>query len=671
MLQGGAHLPGVQRVDPSVGLEDGEQRRRIGHALPHVVVGRVGVQPGELVGLLGGAVLDVPRRAQAEQLVADHVEQRRRADHRGVQLGALGQGRADQQAAVGAAGDGQLRGRGHAGGDEVLGRRVQVVEDVLLVGEHPGPVPLLALLAAAAQLGDGVRAARLDPAQDGRGVTGGHRDAEAAVAVQDGGARALGAGKGDHQHVDLAAVGRAVGHLLGVDGGYLDGAGGGGPERRLAGAGVVALDARRRGVVGVAEPGLVAALGTLADAADGAQPGSRHLADALAGDQVVHRDLADRVAGPADEHDRPVEAVEDREVRQHGLVVLRDQVAPVLEPRVGRVGHADAGTRGLPVGEDVQAAVAAEVQGALGVDALLDDDQFGRGVGGRLEVRHPQVVARRRTPGGGDLQPAAVEGDRHTVVVGLLQALAEDQDVLLGGGADPVQVDPAVVLLLTLGHLGGGQPAHVVKGLAAGQPRHGGVAAAVDRPLDPVAVRDVHQVEARLLVTAHRDLVGEQAALLVGLPGVEGGQPGRVQRHRVEQRPLGAAWVHGVEHGVLLPGGAPHEEPPLPPPRRRADRPRAEQLRDPGLEALTSGKGVQPGLQQSLLPHQPVLRRRVVRVLKPSVGVGNRHTVELLDELETAGWRVWLSRHGWNPTTSGPRDGLIAREAYLICGGRS
>ena len=57
-------------------------------------------------------------------------------------------------------------------GDQPLGGGVEVVEDVLLVAAHAGAVPLLALLAAAAQVGDGVDAAGLDPRQDRRGVAG-------------------------------------------------------------------------------------------------------------------------------------------------------------------------------------------------------------------------------------------------------------------------------------------------------------------------------------------------------------------------------------------------------------------------------------------------------------------------------------------------------------------
>ena len=52
--------------------------------------------------------------------------------------------------------------RGDLLGDQVLGRGDEVVEDVLLVAEHAGLVPGLAVLAAAAQVGHRVDAAALE-----------------------------------------------------------------------------------------------------------------------------------------------------------------------------------------------------------------------------------------------------------------------------------------------------------------------------------------------------------------------------------------------------------------------------------------------------------------------------------------------------------------------------
>ena len=76
---------------------------------PDVVVGRVAQQPVQLLGVVGAAVLDVPGGTETELLEADHVQQRRRTDHRRVQVRPLGQRGADQQAAVRAAADRQLR----------------------------------------------------------------------------------------------------------------------------------------------------------------------------------------------------------------------------------------------------------------------------------------------------------------------------------------------------------------------------------------------------------------------------------------------------------------------------------------------------------------------------------------------------------------------------------
>ena len=107
----------------------------------------------------------------------------------------------------------------------------------------------------------------------------------------------------------------------------------------------------------------------------------------------------------------------------------------------------------------------------------------------------------------------------------------------------------------------------------------------------------------RLLGAARGDLVGEQVALLGRLPGVEGRRAGRVERHRVDEHALGAVGVDGEQYGVLLLGGAAHEELPVAAPRRRADDACAEQGRDPLAQPLAAGH-VLDGLGE-----QRVLRR--------------------------------------------------------------
>jgi hypothetical protein len=99
------------------------------------------------------------------------------------------------------------------------------------------------------------------------------------------------------------------------------------------------------------------------------------------------------------------------------------------------------------------------------------------------------------------------------------------------------------------------------------QPGDGGVARAVDGPVDELAARDVHDPQHRLLGAAFGELVGQQVALLRGLPAVERRGAGRVDRHRVEQHPLGAVGST-VSSTACSCSRAPHEEAALPTPGR-------------------------------------------------------------------------------------------------------
>ena len=123
-----------------------------------------------------------------------------------------------------------------------------------------------------------------------------------------------------------------------------------------------------------------------------------------------------------------------------------------------------------------------------------------------------------------------------------------------------MQPHAAVELLFILGQQCRVEPAHVVVRLAAREPGDGGVAGPVDRAVDDLAGDDIHHPDDRLLGAALGQLVGQQVAFLARLPGVEGGEATRIDRHGVEQDPLGAVRVDRPEHGKLLIPGAPHEE---------------------------------------------------------------------------------------------------------------
>ena len=148
---------------------------------------------------------------------------------RGEELGALEEAGGDEEAAIGAALDGEFGGRGVALGDEELGGGDEVVEDVLLLQAGAGFVPGLAVFAAAAEAGLGEEAAELHPEEIDGGEGGQQRDVEAAVAVEEGGG---GGGAGE-----AAAAGEKDGDAGAVRGGVdvLDGLEEGGVEVEFGG----------------------------------------------------------------------------------------------------------------------------------------------------------------------------------------------------------------------------------------------------------------------------------------------------------------------------------------------------------------------------------------------------------------------------------------------------
>jgi hypothetical protein len=317
----------------------------------------------------------------------------------------------------------------------------------------------------------------------------------------------------------------------------------------------------------------------------------------------VHGELADAVPGARGQQQRvgQLAAVQDHEALEHRLVVLGQQVVPGLVARVGGVGHREPPAGRVAVGEDVGAAVPADVQRGLRVDVLLDDGERGSCEVGRREVGDPQVVAWSRARRCADGEPAPVARHRDPVVVVQVEAVAEDQGVRVRISAEAVQPDPPVVLLLAVGHLLGGQPPHVVVRLATRQPGDRGVAGAVDRAVHELFGLDVQHAQHRLFASALRQLVGQQRTLFAGLPAVQGGRAGGVEPHRVEQGALLARGIDGDQHGVLLPRRAPHQELTLTPPHRGADHAGTEQLADALLQPRARGPGGSCGAEQVVL----------------------------------------------------------------------
>src|SRR5919199_1540570 len=115
---------------------------------------------------------------------AQHVEHAHRCDASAEKLRPLRQAGADEQPAVAAAANCELRRPGIALPDQPFGYCDEVVEDVLFVGLHPGLVPGGAVLAAATQANLREQAAHLHPDQVGYRKGRGEGNVEASIAIE-------------------------------------------------------------------------------------------------------------------------------------------------------------------------------------------------------------------------------------------------------------------------------------------------------------------------------------------------------------------------------------------------------------------------------------------------------------------------------------------------------
>ena len=280
-------------------------------------------------------------------------------------------------------------------------------------------------------------------------------------------------------------------------------------------------------------------------------------------------------------------AVQDGEVLEHGLLVLRHQVDPVLVRRVGRVDDGQPAARGVAVGRDVGPAVAADEERGVRVDTALHLDErrllrAARRTGrpGRRRCAAPcrscttpRASARPRT--GARRSSSSGPGRRRTPArpgPGRCRPGAARP----GGGTSPRPRAAAPGRAGARSSRPRRRPATRRGSSARGRSGR--------RRSRPVA--DVHDPQHRVLAAALGQLVGEQVALLAGLPGVQRRRAGRVDRHRVDEDPLGAVRVDGQQHGVLLGGQPAQQEGPLAAPGRRADDAGAEQLGDPGVQPV-------------------------------------------------------------------------------------
>src|SRR5580692_10401040 len=183
-LQGGRKLARVHRIDAVVAVGAQNERRWILRGLRHPVVGRIGVERGEVFGVVDGSVFLRPRLAAAEELIAEHVEERDAAERSPEELGALCDGCPDQQPTVGGTKGCDLPRPCKALPDQLFGDREIVVEDVLLFVAHPTAMPRLPVLASATQVGDDPNTSVLEPRVNRRGKYGSLGGLKSAVPVE-------------------------------------------------------------------------------------------------------------------------------------------------------------------------------------------------------------------------------------------------------------------------------------------------------------------------------------------------------------------------------------------------------------------------------------------------------------------------------------------------------
>ena len=130
----------------------------------------------------------------------------------------LGDRRAYKQATVGVALDGETFRGSVALLDQIFGGPCEVVKDVLLLAQHAGVVPRLAINSAAAQVRNRVNAAHFQPYRQYRIEVGSYGDVESAISVQHRRVAAiqLDALFRDDEHGHLGTIFRRVENLLGL-----------------------------------------------------------------------------------------------------------------------------------------------------------------------------------------------------------------------------------------------------------------------------------------------------------------------------------------------------------------------------------------------------------------------------------------------------------------------
>src|SRR5258706_211610 len=117
----------------------------------------------ELVGFWRQPEIAHPGPADRKLVEAEHIHPPNRRQRSAVQIRPLRETGANQQAAVAAAGDGELRGGRIFVLDEPLGRADKIIKHILLFELHSRLMPILTVFAAAPEVSNRIHAAHLQP----------------------------------------------------------------------------------------------------------------------------------------------------------------------------------------------------------------------------------------------------------------------------------------------------------------------------------------------------------------------------------------------------------------------------------------------------------------------------------------------------------------------------
>ena len=423
-------LERMRRNNPVVVVRGGHQSGRVARSLPNVVHRTVSQQVAEhLRALFGSAVVVGPTGTRRKRVVAQHVQNPHRREGNTGQFRTLCYHSAHQQSAVGTARKGQILGRCDFLCQQVFRCRHKIIEHVLFLQLRARLVPDLAVLTAAAQIGNGQHASVLQPHH----VRGAERrrqiHAKTAVSVQNRGVF-LGVLQSllvrDH-HGDFGAILTGVKHLVGnvVRRIKIDGA----RPVQLDGIRTRCIAVLRSRSHGIGEGEIqLASVPLAAHPADGSLPGQRHRNHLFA----VHRNAVHHTQGV-------FQSVHEKETapgaHRYGVRPFRNNFFPLAGIRTVQKAAHQAAVGRAPGGLDVQTLRVCMHRVVL---KLKPFKQPHNGRVGRAQILHVKFIT-GGADGRRDDQKSAVFRYASANVPTRCSAPAKHQHVLGLGGAHLVE----------------------------------------------------------------------------------------------------------------------------------------------------------------------------------------------------------------------------------------